>query len=79
MSITVESLQSKRSDLLTQSEQHIGQINRINGAIALLDDLILEMQQNLAAPAAPAATGMMPPAPRPLLPVTYEALEEDAA
>jgi hypothetical protein len=38
----LSSLQKKRADLCAAREQYVGQINRTNGAIDLLDDLILE-------------------------------------
>jgi len=41
---TIESLEAKRASLHSHLEQHIGQINRINGAVSLLDDLIAEQQ-----------------------------------
>lgn len=43
--MNLDSLQKKRADLMSQLEQHVGQINRINGAVAVLDDLILEVRQ----------------------------------
>lgn len=41
----LSSLQKKRADLCAAREQYVGQINRTNGAIDLLDDLIAEAQQ----------------------------------
>lgn len=41
---TLESLQSKRKSLASQQEQHVALVNRIGGAIALLDDLIKEQE-----------------------------------
>lgn len=43
--LTVESIRQKAADLSAQLEQHVGQINRINGAVAVLGDLIKEMQE----------------------------------
>lgn len=42
--MSIESLQKKRADLCAAREQFVGQINRTNGAIDLLDDLIAEAQ-----------------------------------
>jgi hypothetical protein len=42
------SLTSKRADLQSNLEQLVGQINRTNGAIAVLDDLIREEGERLA-------------------------------
>lgn len=41
-------LQKKRADLYATIETLVGQINRTNGAIALLDDLIAEQAQEEA-------------------------------
>jgi hypothetical protein len=38
-------LTAKRATLLQLIEQHVGQINRINGAVAQLDELIGELER----------------------------------
>lgn len=41
--LSVSHLTTKRAILLQQLEQHVGHINRINGAVAQLDELLGEM------------------------------------
>ena len=87
---TLESLEAKRTSLRAQLEQHVGQINRINGAVALLDDLIAEQQAEDEARETvdeelnaiwrrKVNTSHDAPPPFPLQPVTYVADDSDAA
>lgn len=41
---TIETLQAKRAALVASQEQLIGQINRVGGAISVIDELVSEQQ-----------------------------------
>ncbi|XUM19788.1 hypothetical protein ACRAVF_19165 [Bradyrhizobium oligotrophicum S58] len=44
MTITIEHLNTKRAALQASLEQLVGQVNRVSGAIAVIDELLQEMR-----------------------------------
>jgi hypothetical protein len=80
---TIEQLQAKRGALIANLEQIVGQANRLNGAVAVIDELLKEAADEAEAappaPAPPLAPETLPPPVAPEIPRVYSAPEHERA